>query len=192
GATVLVYDPYGNVVQQTDSIGTRIYTTAYQYGSTNRVSQITYPSGRIVYYTRNALGQITQVQTRNDAGSPLVTLINAAAYEPFGPLSSLTFGNGVATSLQHDADYRVARITTTATPLWDFVYSYDLASNLQAQADQASTYSRNFSYDGLYRVITDVNNTGSWSYGYDANGNRTNRINTSTQNLTYATTSNRL
>lgn len=198
GATVLVYDDWGNLIQQTENIGTRIYTTEYTYDTAGRITQITYPSERIVYYTRDATGQVTAIETRDTAASPLVTVVSAASYEPFGPLKSLTYGDGSTTTITYDTDYRVQRITTGTIPVWDFAYTYDGANNIVAQTDQASTYSRDFSYDALYRVITDDNPSGDWSYQYDQNGNRTQRtwVNpgspTTIQYLTYPTDSNRL
>lgn len=191
GATVLTYDVYGNVTLQTEMIGAQICTTAYQYDSANRIKQITYPSGRIVLYTRDILGQVTQVQLKENSAATAVTLATGATYRPFGPLKTLTLGNGITTTAQYDADERIARISTTSTPLWDFVYSYDLANQLTKQADQLSSFSRLYNYDALARVISDSNNIGSWTYQYDAVGNRLKRTG-SAQTLMYATTSNRL
>ena len=200
GATVLVYDSYGNVIQQTDMIGSQINVTAYQYDSANRLAQITYPSGRIVTYTRNALGQITQVQTQNTGAANAVTIASGITHKPLGPLSGITFGNNVATTLLYDADYRVARMTTTSTPQRDFTYSYDAAGNITQLTDQvgAATFSKTLSYDGLDRLTGDTNDTGQWSYSYDANGNRTGRTwvhtdtSTTTLNPAIAATSNRM
>jgi YD repeat-containing protein len=171
--------------------------TAYQYDSANRISQITYPSGRIVTYTRDTLGQITQVQTQESATATAVTLVSNVAYKPFGPIRALTFGNGVATTIQYDADYRTSRITTTSTPAWDFIYTYDAAGNITQIADQVGSYGKSFGYDALDRVTTDNNPLGQWTYSYDAGGNRLGfdwQVSGSTvQQLTqqYATTSNR-
>ena len=192
GATVLNYDAYGNVSQQTDMIGSQIYVTAWQYNNTNRISQFTYPSGRIVIYIRNASGQIAQIQTKDTSTSAAVTLISSASYYPFGPLSTLAFANGVTTTTQLNLDYRVSRLTTNSIPAWYFIYSRDAANNIIGMADQISTYSKTLGRDNLNRVTSDVNNTGTWTYTFDASGNRTNRVNTSTQTQTYATASNRM
>jgi RHS repeat-associated protein len=175
GSSFLVfsYDAYGNIALQAD-ITTQLWgTSQYQYDSANRVKQIMYPSGRIVTYTRNTLGQITQVQTRDNASSAQQTIISNATYEPFGPLKSLTFGNGVTTTVAHDADYRVSRITTTALPIWDYGYSYDAAGNVKTLTDQSGTANKTFGYDNLNRVVADTNDTGAFTYQYDAGNNRT-------------------
>lgn len=52
GSTALVHDLRGNLIQETRTIGSVAYTTAYAYDLADRVSSVTYPSGRIVTYTR--------------------------------------------------------------------------------------------------------------------------------------------
>jgi RHS repeat-associated protein len=171
------YDAYGNVLTKADWLSTATTQTDYVYDAANRVIQVTYPSGRIVTYTRNALGQITQVQMRDNATASLVTLIGNATYKPFGPLASLSFNNGVTTTLLYDADYRVTRITATSTPNWDYVYGYDAASNLTAFTDQIGSNSKLYSYDNLNRLTFDnkpsAGSLGLIEYQYDKGGNRT-------------------
>jgi len=197
-ATSFTYDSYGNVTQQSDLLSPAIYATGYQYNSANRVTQITYPSGRIVTYTRNNLGQITGLQTQTDSNASPVTIIGNAGYLPFGPINALTFGNGVTSTLAYDLDYRVSRITTTSNPVWDFGYSYDAAGHITAIADQVGSLSKTYGYDALYRVISDTNPAGTWNYTFDANSNRTGytwwKPDTTvvTQTATISTTSNRL
>lgn len=174
GSTVLVYDARGNLIQQTAQVGSEIDVTTYQYDNADRITQITYPSGRVVDYQRDALGRITQVQTRDDANASHVTLVGNVSYEPFGPPKGLAFGNGVTTTIQHDLDYRVSRITTSASAVWDFVYGYDAADNITSLTDQAGSASKTYVYDALDRLTSDTNPTGLWSLSYDANGNRLN------------------
>lgn len=164
------YDANGNPTGIVDFRPHMWGSSQYQYDNNNRLSQITYPSGEIVDYTRNALGQITQVQMRNNANSTPWTIVNNITYEPFGPLNGLAFGNGVATTIAHDADYRVSRMTTTSTPGWDYVYSYDAASNLIGMTDQIGSANKTYTYDALGRVLND---SASFLYQYDAGGNRT-------------------
>ena len=166
------YDAYGNIVMQNDLSPATWALNFYEYDNANRLSRIKYPNGRIVIYTRNALGQIVQVHTQDNASAALQTVISNATYEPFGPLKSVTFANGVTTAIQHDADYRVARITTTATPGWDDIYHYDAAGNLTSLADQLGNTNTTYGYDALDRVIAE-NNPIQIAHQYDAGGNRT-------------------
>jgi RHS repeat-associated protein len=193
GFISFIYDAYGNTVSRSDLTSLLWATSSYQYDSANRINQITYPSGRIVIYTRNTLGQITQVQTKDDASAALQTIVSSASYEPFGPLKSLTFGNAVTTTIAHDADYRISRITTTSTPNWDYVYGYDAADNITTQTDQIGSVNKIYGYDNLHRIITDSNEYGPWGYQYDSGSNRTQwGIASYVSTQTYPTTSNRM
>jgi len=139
--------------------------------------------------------------------TPSISLIDDVTYEPFGPIKSISYHNGVTTTLQHDADYRISRITTTSTPNWDFIYSYDAASQISGQADQIGTGTNNssklYTYDNLHRLIVDdrpatLLSFDKYQYQYDAGGNRTQLqkgVSTSgalTYPATFASTSNRM
>lgn len=172
GATVLTYDVYGNVVQQTEMIGSQIHVTGFQYDNANRLAAITYPSGRLVTYVRNSLGQVAQVQMQDGVGATTVVVADGIAYLPFGSISGIAYGNGVTTSVQYDKDYRIARIITTSTPRWEYVYSYDANGNITQLIDQAGSRDFAYTYDALNRILTDAHLGGYWGYQYDANGNR--------------------
>jgi RHS repeat-associated protein len=171
------YDEYGNVLTKADWLSTVSTASEYAYDSANRVIGITYPSGRIVTYTRNSLGQVTQVQLQDSPSAPPQTLANAITYKPFGPISSLAFGNGVNTTWLYDADYRVTRITATSTPNWDYTYHYDAVGNIDELTDQVGTNDRLYAYDRLDRITQDkkplFGGPGLVEYQYDAGGNRT-------------------
>jgi YD repeat-containing protein len=64
GSTTFTYNALGQIVTDKRVIATKTYTTAYLYDAAGHVSQVTYPSGRIVIYARNANGQVTAVTTK--------------------------------------------------------------------------------------------------------------------------------
>ena len=64
-----VYDARGNVVSETRTIAGKAHTVAYAYDAANQVTQITYPSGRVVEYGRDATGRIASVKTRKTRGA---------------------------------------------------------------------------------------------------------------------------
>jgi RHS repeat-associated protein len=49
-----VYDVRGNITTDTRTIAGLVHTTAYLYDGADRITQITYPSGRIVNYVRDS------------------------------------------------------------------------------------------------------------------------------------------
>lgn len=198
GSTARTYDAVGNIASEIHQVGSRSFTAGYAYDNLNRLQRITYPSGRIVDYARNTLGQITQVQLRASSTATPQTLVSGVTYRPLGPISALSFGNGVSTSIQHDAGYRVARITTSSNPARDFSYSYDAAGNVAGQTDHVDIYGMSYAYDAVDRLASQTNVIGTTTYGYDANGNRLQATlsdeenNSETQTFTYAAASNQL
>ncbi|MGH6941069.1 DUF6531 domain-containing protein, partial [Hypericibacter sp.] len=107
GSTSYVYDARGNVAEETRVIGAQTYVTGYSYSLTNQLASVVYPSGRIVNYSRDALGRVQLITTQANGSASPVTVASNIAYEPFGPVKSLTFGNGLALTYAYDQDYRL-------------------------------------------------------------------------------------
>ena len=177
-------------------IGTQSYTTSHAHDLADNVTGITYPSGRIVTYARDAMGRVVTVTTKADALATPVTVADNIAYEPFGPLAALDFGNGQTATLSHDADYRLTGIATTdvSTDVQDLVLGHDAASNVTSIDDVLDiARDQGFGYDALHRLTSATGAYGSITYGYDATGNRTSRtIGAVTETSTIAAASNRL
>jgi RHS repeat-associated protein len=178
GTTALTYDVRGNVTQESRSIGSTVYDTAYAYDKADRLTGITYPSGRIVGYLRDDLGRVEAVTTQADALSPAFVVASRIAYRPFGPIESLVFGNGLEVALAYDSDGRLTGIETGAgsPSVQDLTYAYDLAGNIVTIADALNpARSQSFDYDALDRLKEADGAYGLISYAYDAVGNRTER-----------------
>ena len=116
--------------------------------------QETYPSGRIVTYTRDAMGQIASVATQQNALAAAATIASGATYEPFGPLAALTYGNGLALSVTYDQDYQPsARSVTGGATVQSLAYSFDAAGDLKTVNDNVdATRNQAFNYDALDRL----------------------------------------
>src|SRR5262249_33948550 len=119
GSVEWTYDALGRVTQETKTTAGMAYTVAYAYDADGNSTQLTYPSGRTVSYTRDALGRISTVATRADGTSPVVTLASNVGYQPFGPLGSLAYGNGLTLTRTFTQDYLIATLTVTdgVTPI---------------------------------------------------------------------------
>ena len=155
-----------------------VYDTVYAHDLADRLSEIRYPSGRIVAYARDGEGRVVTVTTKADAAAPEVTVASTIAWLPFGGLASLVYGNGHALALVHDLDYRATRRTVSgaAGTVQDLAYSFDAASNITAIADAADpARNQSFAYDALHRLTQAVGAYGAIDYAYDADGNRTAR-----------------
>jgi len=199
GSTSYVYDARGNVITETRVIGAQSYVTSYVYDSADNLTQMTYPSGRIVTYLRDRLGRVAYVTTKKTGSDPEQFLASNIQYLPFGPISSITYGNGQRATLSYDQDYRITGIDTTdgTTTVQDLSYTYDLASNISGITDTLDTArNQTLDYDVLHRLTDATGVYGDIDYVYDAVGNRTSRVVTdggvTTDTLTYAGTSNRL
>ncbi|AYC32983.1 hypothetical protein D3880_11645 [Pseudomonas cavernae] len=87
----------------------------------------------------------------------------------FGPLKSLTWGNGISLSHSYDQDYRLTEQTVDG---WNSQYGYDANSNITSL--QSSLLGNlNYSYDALDRLTEEQNADLQQTYTYDAVGNRT-------------------
>lgn len=193
GTTTFSYDVYGNLTQESKYIDGNTHVTTYTYDAANLLESITYPSGRTVDYTRNSLGQITEVETTYDTAT--ITVADSITYEPFGPLAGLTFGNDLTMSRDYDAQYRLTNQTTGA--IQDLSFTLDAAGNIDAIADGVNgSLSRAFTQDELHRIDYEDGAYGEKEYTYDEVGNRLARVHDTgsitTQTLTYVTDSNRL
>jgi RHS repeat-associated protein len=142
----------------------------YGYDTAGRVQSITYPSGAVVSYSYDAAGQVNSVQlTRNGTVTNLATGI---AHIPFGPVTALTYGNGLTLAQSLDSAYR---LQSQAVPnALNLTYpQYDANGNLTQRSDSfAAPALSTFSYDALNRFGTASGPFGSRTYVYDKNGNR--------------------
>ncbi len=170
GITSYGYNTFGDVVSDVKVIDGVSYTTSYLYDGAGNITDITYPDGRIVSYVRDAAGQLTQVNTSVD--SVTTAIISNAAYEPFGPVTSMTYANGVSMDYAYDQAYRVTGITMNG--LLDKSYGLDPVGNILGITDLVDpAMNQSFTYDALNRLETDQGNYAGDAFTYDANGNRT-------------------
>jgi YD repeat-containing protein len=64
GSTSYTYNALGQATLERHVIQSITYDTAYAYDASGNVTQMTYPSGRIVTYTRDSTGRITGITTK--------------------------------------------------------------------------------------------------------------------------------
>lgn len=173
GTQAYTYDARGNLKLQTRTISvqglSRLETVGYTYDSANRVSRIDYPADFRILYTRNAGGQITGVDLQSNEGTP-VPIISGVAYQPFGPLKGLTWGNGLVLSRTHDQAYRLT--AQTVGTVWSSTYLFDANGNI-TQIGGTTSGTLAFTYDPLDRLTGSAHSSQSRGYAYDAVGNRT-------------------
>ena len=156
------YDAFGNVTGQ--------QALQYVYDTANRLDTVTYPSGGVVNYDYDLAGQVQQVSlVRNGSTTPLALNI---AYEPFGDVNNLLYGNGLTLSQSKDTAYRP--LTQNILSVFELNYiDYDENGNLKQRDDAVANSSAMFAYDEYNRLIIAAGDFGARSYSYDKNANRT-------------------
>jgi RHS repeat-associated protein len=191
GSLSRTYDERGNVITEKRTNGTTTLTTSYGYDAVSRLATLTYPSGALVTYIRDAMGRITSVTGKPSGASSATTLASSITYEPFGPYLAFTYGNGINETVTRDGNYDLLTLKDIGTAtVQSIAYAY-------AQQDQPTSYTDNLvpsnyltmSYDGLGRSNTIDSPT--FSQSYDNNGNRLSYTN-GAKTFTYTANTNRL
>ena len=161
GTTSYTYDAFGSVLTEGRQILGNTYTVSYSYDAAGAIESITYPSGRVVNYTRDATGQLTSASS--DFSGTVKSIVDNMAYEPFGPVSSITYGNGVVIDYEYGLDGDVDAITSNVAGGKN--YMYDNAGNILALNNAGGAgQTQNFTYDDLNRIETEDSEIESTEY----------------------------
>lgn len=175
GSHAYVYDAQGRVTYDTQVIGGQLYVVSYAYDANGDLASVTYPSGHIVNYARDNTGVTTSITAKASASSTAVSLVSNVTYMPFGPLSGMTFGNGLTTTRQFDQNYWLSGLTLGATGAnrLNLAFSRDLNGRLTGVTDNLATgRAAAFGYTEAGRIQYGVGPWGVNSYSYDDAGNR--------------------
>jgi RHS repeat-associated protein len=182
GTTLFQYDHRGNQTVQQQVIGTSTTAQlAYSYDLADRITQITYPSGRQVRYGYDTLGRVGLVETRASAATPTWQVVASGhQYEPFGPVKAMALGNGLAASNDWGTDGFLAErrlvATSSGTALSHLAYGRDEVGRTGAIADQLTpANSVLYGYDPVGRLTMAVSSSGSAaseSYAYNSGTNQ--------------------
>ena len=170
GSTEYGYDGRGNITSVTQTVTDQSCTQSYSYNGANRLIGMTYPSGRSVSYSYDDSGRVSEIDSSGgDEGAE--TLANTIDRLPFGPIESLTLGNGIARSRSYDRDYRITNLTDGNVLIKGLGYSP--VDNITAITDSVdSDLTQLFTYDELDRLDFATGNYGEDTYTYDGIGNR--------------------
>ncbi|HJU40215.1 MAG TPA: DUF6531 domain-containing protein, partial [Tahibacter sp.] len=135
GSTTYCYDRRGNVLKKTQVTDGKSLTMGYGYTKADKVERLTYPSGAVVTYTRDAVGRVTAVSRADNASAPPLSLVSSATYYPFGPLNVVTFGNGRTQNATYDANYMVDTIASSALDGLTLDFTIDVMGQLVLASD---------------------------------------------------------
>ncbi len=167
GRTQPVVNSYAYDVRrllQTESIaqtGWYTWSVGHSYDANGFERWLSYPTGLVLDFAPNALGQVTQVRDQNN-----VAYASNASYHPNGTLKQFTYGNGIVHTMTQNARQLPARVRDGAA--MDYEYSYDANGNFASIWDHArdsgnGMFGRWMTYDNLDRLTS----TGSCTFGGD-------------------------
>ncbi|CAH0353093.1 RHS repeat-associated core domain-containing protein [Aquabacterium sp. CECT 9606] len=168
----------------------------YRWGAISSVNAgrlvgLTYPSGRKVDYQFDALGHITGITTTHPNGSSAITVLSNIVYTPLAMASngyaikSWNFGATPSTPQQsyrrgYDTSGRPSYFTLGrgafgVTNSINQLYLDDAGRvmTINSYTDTGSLQYQTYGYDDLNRLRSANLNGTTYSYDYDANGNRT-------------------
>ena len=178
GSVEYTYNTLGQITQEKKTTSSVVYTVAYAYDLDGRIVQVTYPSGRTVSYSRDSVGRISGVSTKQSASSASVTLAYNVSYQPFGPLQSLWYGSGVDVWKTFTQDYLLDVLlvedTSTSTTYVDRAHTRTDDLNLTNIWDNVdTTRNQSFWYTPSNCLQNATGPYGQLTYYYDGVGNRT-------------------
>jgi RHS repeat-associated protein len=104
-----------------------------------------------------------------------VNLATSITHMPFGPVASLTYGNGITDARTYDLDYRMTSVKDVATSNVQYLsYGYDADNNVHTITDNVTTANnQTLTYDAIDRLKTATGSYGTIStITYDSNSNR--------------------
>lgn len=128
---------------------------------------MTYPSGLVVSYVYDAIGEIDKI-TASGGGLSLSNVVTSVEHYPWGPVRRLTFGNLESRGHYLDLNYEnyVLHSGTYPNRHIDRWFSADYNGNITGFSG------RTFTYDNMERVASHTGPDGNYTYNYDLNGNR--------------------
>ncbi|HET9225459.1 MAG TPA: RHS repeat-associated core domain-containing protein, partial [Thermoanaerobaculia bacterium] len=167
GETIVYeYDRFGRLTRDGD--------LTYGYDANGNRTSIGYPEDILAVYTYDYADRQQSLTLTVDEGPPLALASNAT-YKPFGPLTSLSLGNGLTETRTYDQRYQPATIQVAGSgTLLNWSYAVDGVGNITAITDLLNpANNRTFAYRDLYYFLTQGD--GPWgprAWTYDKIGNR--------------------
>ena len=179
---VPISDARGNVTSETRTVSGQAYAVAYLYNLADQVVQVTYPSGRIVLYGRDAQGRITGVTTKQNAAAASVNVATPINYQPMSRLvQQLWYGNGLNDWNTYTLDHaiEVLGVYDGATNVVNRAHGRTDNLNITNIWDNVNTANTlNLWYHASNRLQNADGPWGAKTYYHDGVGNRTHEITT--------------
>jgi RHS repeat-associated protein len=164
------YNAHGQLISKQVVAGGNTLMTQLTYTpATGRLLTMTYPSGSLLQYRYDADGRINGISRQPPGGGSASALISNVTYDPFGPATGWTDGNGAAYARAYDQNGRVRQISLPASDQINLTYDNGGRVTTLAETGLGADH---FTYDNVNRVTGYANGSLSQSYRYDYDGNR--------------------
>jgi RHS repeat-associated protein len=180
GSKTYTYDVMGRKTQEAQVISSTPYTIGYQYNFAGDVTSLTYPSGRVVQQSPDAVGRLATI------ASGSTTYVSGVTYDANFFPTGYNYGDNVAVSMALSPDRRQIQsmsYSNSGGPVFSQTYSYPTGGtndgHLTGVTDAVdSGRNMTYTYDALER-LTSATSKGSTNYPqwglswtYDRYGNR--------------------
>lgn len=185
------YDSLSRMLSKTVSFDNQAYayTTGYGYNQAGQLTQMTYPSSRVVKFGFDDRGRLQKVGD----GNSTTRYISSMSYQPSQQVGSISLNNGVTENYSYSAD-RLQMTSQTATKsgstLMSLTYNYVAAKSrsggvgtgnantgqlMDITGSQINGQQRNesYNYDPVARLTQASGFYAQRNYTYDRWGNRT-------------------
>jgi RHS repeat-associated protein len=190
------FDNKFRVASTVRTIGSRTYTTSFSYNSGDQLTQMTYPSGQLLYYRHESHGMTSSLGNYPTGGSG-TDYLTGHTHDVVGNLSTLSFGDGVTEQYGYDParlqmTSHKAGTTSPYTNRMDLTYSYGASAGQMGVGTTAgnagqlvgttgtingTSESASFSYNNYSRIVTSNQMSNGSSaqrrFAFDRWGNRT-------------------
>jgi len=157
------YDRFGRLTQDGE--------LSYSYDANGNPASLVYPGGVTAVTTYDFADRPASLLAQR-AGKPDQPLVSTASYLPYGPLNTLTLGNGLTETHAFTQRYFPSAITLGSLLTW--TYTPDKIGNISAIADALNAANnRTYGYQDDQYFLTQGNGPwGTRAWTYDRIGNR--------------------
>lgn len=166
------YDRVNRLKDYEDFFGKKIY---YTYDAAGNVTDVLYPGNKNVHYTYDNDNRLYSVTDWNNK-------ITTYSYRADGSLQQVNYSNGTVSTYSYDNDERVTGMTITGPggTIAEYTFTLDeLGNHTQESINQPLSPVPNLSAESIsysYDLVNRIQSAGNVTYGFDANGNMTSRI----------------
>lgn len=166
GSDTYRHDADGRVTQLSKIVNGKTYNIGYQYDAGGDLTQITYPSGRVVQQAYNVVGQLCEIAPSATGCTGSTYYASGFSYNAPGKLLGFNYGNGVAATFT----YSVPRIQLSSLAYTRGSSTY-FSLNYWYQQNSSNCPKGMTGNNGAIQCITDLASSGrSASYNYDPLG----------------------